>query len=129
MGKVQDTGDCVTIEDFVEGEFFKYVNNDGAISASEHEICLKAQYPSHYSFEKTDRKLMLVDIQDAGKCYLIPKLHPQSYFQAELRNIFPAMEIYLPWPLKNLLKNMYMQQILWSHWTLGIEVVCQVSTV
>ena len=47
MGKVQDTGDCVTIGDFVEGEFFKYVNNDGAISASEHEICLKAQYPSH----------------------------------------------------------------------------------
>ena len=46
-GKVEDTGDCVTIEDFVEGEFFKYVNNDGAISASEDETCLKGQCLSH----------------------------------------------------------------------------------
>ena len=60
----------VTVEEFVDGEFHKYVNIDRScmISPSEefHSIYKKAECLMHYSYIKFQKKLMLLDIQGSS---------------------------------------------------------------
>jgi len=63
----------VTVEEFVFGQFTKYVNNDGKCiipKADAHpefkEIFDKAQRLVHYTSLITEEKLMLLDIQGSG---------------------------------------------------------------
>jgi hypothetical protein len=64
LGKVQRTNQIVTIEQFASGTFQKYVNNDGTISHKKDiEKQRKAESLVHFSFVKSNRKLLLVDIQ------------------------------------------------------------------
>ena len=57
----------VTIEEFVQGEFHKYVNNNGfhipSPSVEFDEVYEKAQCLVHYSYQISEKKLMLPDIQ------------------------------------------------------------------
>ena len=61
---------AVTIEEYVEGEFQKYVNNNGLCIPSPaeefDEIYAKAQCLVHYSYQISERKLMLLDIQGSS---------------------------------------------------------------
>eukprot|EP00112_Aurelia_sp_Birch-Aquarium-sp1_P008487 Seg1936.5 transcript_id=Seg1936.5/GoldUCD/mRNA.D3Y31 product="Eukaryotic elongation factor 2 kinase" protein_id=Seg1936.5/GoldUCD/D3Y31 len=64
-----------TLERFVEGSFEKYVNNNGIIDHSNtSDISLKAAAFVHFSFEKSQRKLMVVDIQGCGYELLDPEI-------------------------------------------------------
>ncbi len=74
MGKVELTGECVTIEEYISGCFKKYVNNDGAISNEKSASCEKAECLAHFSFEKSESKLMLLDIQGAGYTLCDPEI-------------------------------------------------------
>ena len=60
----------VTIEEYVEGEFQKYVNNNGVCFTSPaeqfDEIYGKAQCLVHFSYQISERKLMLLDIQGSS---------------------------------------------------------------
>lgn len=56
----------VIVEEFVEGEFVKYINNNGALCGDESELRQKAESLTHFSHEKSDHQLMLVDIQGSG---------------------------------------------------------------
>ena len=60
----------VTAEEYVEGEFQKYVNNNGMCITSPaegfDEICAKAQGLVHFSYHISERKLMLLDIQGSS---------------------------------------------------------------
>ena len=44
----------VTVEEFVSGEFQKYVNNDGTcyapVTEDHQEVCAKAECPVHFSY-------------------------------------------------------------------------------
>lgn len=57
----------ITVEEFVPGEFRKYVNNNGACLTSPGDACdevfAKAQCLVHYSYVFTEQKMMLVDLQ------------------------------------------------------------------
>ena len=57
----------VTVEEFVPGEFRKYVNNNGACLTSPEEACnevyAKAECLVHYSYVLTERKMMLINLQ------------------------------------------------------------------
>lgn len=57
----------ITVEEFVPGEFRKYVNNNGACLTSPGDACdevfAKAQCLVHYSYVFTEQKIMLVDLQ------------------------------------------------------------------
>lgn len=59
--------DCpITVEEFVDGDFMKYVNNDGNCidpPSEEYDIFAKAQCLTHFSYLYSKKKLMLVDIQ------------------------------------------------------------------
>ena len=74
MGKVELTGEFVTIEEYINGSFKKYVNNDGAISCEKSSLCEKAECLAHFSFEKSYSKLMLLDIQGAGHTLCDPEI-------------------------------------------------------
>ena len=57
----------VTIEEFVQGEFHKYINNNGfhipSTSVEFDEVYEKAQCLVHHSYQISEKKLMLLDVQ------------------------------------------------------------------
>ena len=63
----------VTVEQFVPGEFRKYVNNDGQCcflnEESKDEILNKAEYLAHFSYVDSNGKLMLLDLH--GSDYIL----------------------------------------------------------
>ena len=67
LGKVQSTDEIITIEQYASGTFRKYVNNNGSLSRNQDiEKQGKAESLTHFSFVKSNRKLLLVDIQGGG---------------------------------------------------------------
>ena len=60
------TEDCITIEEFISGSFNKYINNNGKVCGgrnTDSEICKKSECLVHYSYERSNMELMVVDIQ------------------------------------------------------------------
>ena len=73
LGKVQSTDEIVTIEQYVSGTFRKYINNNGTLSHNQDiEDQRKAEILTHFSFVKSNRKLLLVDIQGGGYNFTDP---------------------------------------------------------
>ena len=67
LGNVQSTDEIVTIEQCASGTFRKYINNNGSLSHNQDiEKQRKAESLIHVSFVKSNRKLLLVDIQEGG---------------------------------------------------------------
>ena len=67
LGKVQSIDEIVTIEQYASGRFRKYINNNGSLSHNQDiERQRKAESLTHFSFVKSNRKLLLVDIQGGG---------------------------------------------------------------
>ena len=63
-------GEYVTIEEFIDGDFTKYLNNTGLVCGNRStDECKKAECLTHYSYEKSSEKLMLLDIQ--GSMYTL----------------------------------------------------------
>lgn len=65
LGKMDN--DFVTVEEFIPGSFVKYLNNTAERCVeAEDDNGSKAECLSHFSFEKSDKNLMVVDIQGSG---------------------------------------------------------------
>ena len=67
LGEYKDAS--VTVEEFIEGDFTKHINNTGVSCGQESEIRSKAESLAHFSYECSSRKLMVVDMQGCG-CWL-----------------------------------------------------------
>ena len=74
MGKIGE--EYVTVEEFVEGTFRKYINNNGNICESENAdpLTKKAECLAHFSYERSEREVMLLDIQGCGSCLFDPEI-------------------------------------------------------
>ena len=72
MGKTPDA-EYVTVEEFISGEFAKYVNNTGEM-CGQGTICQKAQSFSHFTYEKSGGKVMVLDIQGSGYTLYDPEV-------------------------------------------------------
>lgn len=59
-------GQDIAIEPFIEGDFQKYVNNDGTLVAKESEFMSKVETFMHYTYKKSDGAIMVTDIQGIG---------------------------------------------------------------
>ena len=69
LGKL-DSDEYVTVEELVEGSFVKHINNNGHICGdTNNPVCNKAECLAHYSFERSNKEVMVVDIQ--GCDYLL----------------------------------------------------------
>ena len=55
----------VSVEPYIEGSIAKYSNNTGIVTDSLKltEVCKKVECVVHYSYEKSNKQLMLSDIQ------------------------------------------------------------------
>jgi len=55
MGKT-DSGEFVSIEEYINGDFIKYINNNGEV-CEKGTVCDKAQAFVHFTYEKSEGKL------------------------------------------------------------------------
>jgi len=62
-------------EEFLEGKFRKYNNNYGHVTDKKRNT---PQAFSHFSYELSNQKLMVVDIQGVGDLYTDPQIHTLS---------------------------------------------------
>ncbi len=63
-----------TIEKFIDGTFEKHINNTGAITSTQTLISRKSSAFVHFSYEKSQRKLMVVDIQGCDHLLMDPEV-------------------------------------------------------
>ena len=77
---VLNTGEYVTVEEFVPGTFVKYLNNDGRICGEVTDMHKKASSLVHFSFIKSNKKLMVVDIQGCGHSLFDPEIASSDLF-------------------------------------------------
>lgn len=67
--------EIVTVEEFIGGKFDKHINNTGNICGdTESDVCQKAECLVHYTFEKSDKQLMLLDIQGCNYTLFDPEV-------------------------------------------------------
>ncbi|CAB3977374.1 transient receptor potential cation channel subfamily M member 6-like [Paramuricea clavata] len=87
LGKKGD--EFVTVEEFVDGEFSKYINNDGTLCKNVNEVILqKAECLSHFSFEKSNNQVMVLDIQGCGYSLVDPEVASSSLFDENKELLF-----------------------------------------
>ena len=74
MGMIGE--EYVTVEEFIEGTFRKYINNNGSIceSGNADPLIKKAECLAHFSYERSEREVMLLDIQGCGSCLFDPEI-------------------------------------------------------
>lgn len=72
MGKT-DIDEFVTVEEYIEGDFIKYINNNGELCGEDSEIRKKAESLAHFSYEKSKGRLMLLDIQGSDHTLYDPE--------------------------------------------------------
>ena len=53
----------IVVEQFVEGDFVKFLNNTGSVCGEDSELRQKAESLTHFSYEKSDKQLMILDVQ------------------------------------------------------------------
>ena len=83
MAKLED-GEYVTIEEFIDGDFTKYLNNTGLVCGNRStDECKKAECLAHYSYEKSSGKLMLLDIQGSMYTLFDPENASATLYDAE----------------------------------------------
>ena len=89
-------GEPVTVERFVEGQFVKFVNNNGKPCLPEpgqKDLLAKAETLCHFSYVDSNQKLMLVDIQGAGYKLYDPEIATQED-EASSENFFCGGNLY-----------------------------------
>ena len=69
-----EENEYVTMEEFIEGEFNKYVNNTGEACGSPSDIQEKAESLAHFSYEHSNEELMVVDLQGCGLNLFDPEI-------------------------------------------------------
>ncbi len=71
-------GECVSVEPFIEGDFCKHINNTGNIREDANEITKKAECLAHFSYIKSAKELMSLDLQGNGYCFYDPEIASSS---------------------------------------------------
>ena len=64
----------VTIEEFIGGEFIKYINNNGILCGDASDGRKKAESLAHFSYEASQKELMLLDMQGCGYQLFDPEI-------------------------------------------------------
>jgi len=65
----------VTLEDFIEGTFEKYINNTGEICGDCYsEISLKAEAFVHFTYVNSNQQLIVSDIQGVNYWLCDPEI-------------------------------------------------------
>lgn len=76
LGRINgETGErWVKLEEFIDGEFIKYVNNTGIPCGVDSEIRQKCESLAHFSYERSDENIMVADMQGSGYVLFDPEI-------------------------------------------------------
>ena len=99
----------VTIEEYIPGKCVKHLNSNGMICGpSTNSVFVvdkvlgqNAECLSHYFYEMSDRKIMLVDLHGSGYRLFDPDLLQNKYWMKIIRSSI-AQEISQSWPSPSL---------------------------
>lgn len=81
----------MTLEEFNEGKFEKYINNTGEVSVpNDHVIGQKVQCLSHFSYEISNSQLLVVDLQGSGHMLYDPEIGTTQMFDSDNEFLFCA---------------------------------------
>ena len=75
-----NTGEYVTVEEFIDGDFIKYINNDGIVNSKQHQLMGKAECFAHFTFQKSQGKLIVLDIQGSDQYLYDPETASSELF-------------------------------------------------
>ncbi|KXJ09517.1 Eukaryotic elongation factor 2 kinase [Exaiptasia diaphana] len=90
-------GEEVTLERYLEGKFVKHINNTGDIYTSlGDELGMKCEAFVHYTYQSTDRQLMVVDIQGVGLDLCDPEIASHTLKDDKDNSIFFCTEYLMP---------------------------------
>ena len=59
----------VTVEEFIEGSFTKYINNNGMVCGAATCERDKCESLAHFSYEHSNKELMVVDMHGSGHSF------------------------------------------------------------
>ena len=82
MGKME-VGGFVSVEEFIEGGFTKYINDNRELSVNDSEILKKAESLAHFSYECTEKEIMILDMQGSGYHLFDPEIASQKLIEDE----------------------------------------------
>ena len=81
--------DFVSIEEWIPGDFVKYINNTGAACYTQPDaIGEKAESLSHYSYAKSNQKIMLLDVQGNGCNMFDPEIASSQLLDADNKFLY-----------------------------------------
>lgn len=69
-----DKGEFVTVEEFINGDFAKYINNNGDVCSNLGPLMEKAECFAHFTFEKSQGKLIVLDLQGSNHYLYDPEI-------------------------------------------------------
>ena len=86
-------GQPATIEEYVPGEFVKIINNNGVIipladDESSVELLHKAECLVHYTYQSSNKKFMLLDIQGMGYKLIDPEIATTEVMDKDTNEVF-----------------------------------------
>ncbi|CAM1323178.1 Uncharacterised protein g8313 [Pycnogonum litorale] len=86
----EHNGEFITLEEFIPGNFEKYVNNDGTVFAKNRlpDNVKKAECLVHFSYEYSKRNLMLMDIQGCAQMCTDPEIASVNLFDDSNEYLF-----------------------------------------
>ncbi|XP_015762726.1 PREDICTED: myosin heavy chain kinase B-like [Acropora digitifera] len=82
-------GEYITVEEFIEGTFAKYINNNGEICGDvSSEISLKAEAFVHFTYVNSNQQLMVSDIQGVDYWLCDPEIASAKLIDENDSSIF-----------------------------------------
>lgn len=81
----RNEGELVTLELYLEGEFIKYINNDGNIVVRGSEVASKAEVFAHFTYNH--RPTMVSDIQGTGYSLCDPEIASTKFLDQDSHTI------------------------------------------
>lgn len=85
MGRIhgQSDDDWITVEQYINGEFTKYMNNTGIPYGVNSEIRQKCASLAHFSYERSHENIMVVDIQGSDHILFDPEIASKELLDGE----------------------------------------------
>lgn len=81
----------MTVEEFIDGKFTKYLNNTVDCCVDKTDVIgQKAQCLTYFSYEKSGKKLMLLDIKGSGYELFDPEIASQELFDDSTEVLYCA---------------------------------------
>lgn len=85
MGRIHGKSgiEWVTIEEYIDGEFTKYLNNTGKLCGVDSEIRQKCESLAHFSYARSSENIMVVDMQGSGHILFDPEIASKELVHGE----------------------------------------------